>query len=98
MANVTIQQALQNVVDHPDFGTDDLLALPAHELICRTLFDIANNAALADKKSMAAANTARTLIFQRLVGKRRAGSHPATRTRQQLVFKDLQGNGGDDGE
>lgn len=97
MANVNIQQALQAVVDKPDFDTQDLLALPSHELICRTLFDIANNAALADKKSMSAASTARTLIFSRLVGKRRAGTHPARRSTRQLVFKDLEGDE-DDGQ
>ena len=35
------------------------------------------------------ANKARKMILDRLVGKRRAGSHPATRTEVRLEFIDL---------
>ena len=94
--HVSIQQSLQFVADNPEVKTDDLLSLPAHELISRTLFQIANDAQLHDKRSMARANTTHTIIFQRLVGKRRAGSHPATRKTTSLQFKDLTGDG--DGE
>lgn len=94
--HVSIHQSLQYVADHPDLATSDILSLPAHELISRTLFQIANDAQLHDKKSLARANTARTMIFQRLVGKRRAGSHPATRKTTSLQFKDLTGDS--DGE
>ena len=96
MSHTTIQQSLQHVADNPEMPTDDLISLPAHELISRALFQIANGAQLDDNKSLARANTARTMIFQRLVGKRRAGSHPATRTRTSLQFKDLTGE--DDGK
>jgi hypothetical protein len=91
MAHVTIQQSLQHVADNPTLPTDDLISVPAHLLISHTLFEIANGAQLDDNKSLARANTARTMIFQRLVGKRRAGSHPATRKQQSLTFKDLAG-------
>ena len=87
----TILQSLQHVADNPELDTDDLLSVPASELVCRTLFDIANSAQLKDRKSMAQANTARTLIFQRLVGRRRTGTHPAQRQQQRLTFKDLTG-------
>lgn len=88
----TILQALQHVVDNPELETDDLLNVPASELVCRTLFDIANSAQLQDRKSMAQANVARTLIFHRLVGRRRTGTHPAQKVQQQLTFKDLTGD------
>jgi hypothetical protein len=94
--HVTIQQSLQQVADNPRLPTDDLIAVPVHLLISYTLFEIANGAELDDKKSMARANTARTMIFQRLVGRRRAGSHPATRKSNELKFKDLTGD--EDGE
>lgn len=90
---MTIQQALQHVVNNPELETDDLLNVPISELICRTLFDVANSPSMHDRKSMARANTARTVIFHRLVGRRKNGSHPATRTRSQLEFHDLTGGG-----
>ena len=86
---VTIRQSLQHVADNPAFNTDLMLELPAHELVSRTLFQIANGAELDDKSSQARANVARKLIFDRLVGKRRAGTHPATRRAASLEFRDL---------
>jgi hypothetical protein len=88
---VSVRQALQHVADNPELKTDDMIGLPAYELIARTLFDIANGAQLNDKQSMQKANAARNLIFTRLVGRRRPGSHPATRTKQGLKFKNLAG-------
>jgi hypothetical protein len=86
---VSIRQALQHVADNPTVNTDVLLEVPAHELVCRTLFDIANGADLVDKPSQSRANVARKLIFDRLVGKRRQGTHPATRATVSLEFTDL---------
>lgn len=88
---VTIRQALQNVADYPQPIDDVVLTKPVHELVCRTLFDIANNPDGAERGAMKRANTARKMIFDRLVGKRRAGSHPATRQEVQLDFVDLTG-------
>lgn len=86
---VTIRQALQHVADNPVMDTDRLLDLPVHELVARTLFDIANGASRQDRGSHARANTARGMIFDRLVGKRSVGSHPATRKETNLEFVDL---------
>lgn len=88
---VSIRQALQHVADNPTLTTDVLLEVPAHELVCRTLFEIANGASVDDTRSLQRANIARSLIFDRLVGKRRAGSHPATRNKVELQFVDLAG-------
>jgi hypothetical protein len=88
---VSVRQALQQVADNPQVKTDDMIGLPAYELIARTLFDIANGAQLNDRQSMQKANVARNLIFNRLVGKRRAGTHPAVRKQVGLQFKDLAG-------
>ena len=86
---VTIKQALQHVADNPTVDMDRMLDLPTHELVSRTLFSIANGADLADKSSQSRANVARKLIFDRLVGKRRAGTSPATRAQAGLEFHDL---------
>ena len=91
MSNVSIRQALQQVADYPRPLDDDHLNMKVHELVCRTLFDIANRPDAAERGSMARANKARKMILDRLVGKRRAGSHPATRTVVAVDFLDLTG-------
>lgn len=91
MKIVTIRQALQHVADHPTLKTDVLLNVPVHELVARTLFEIANDPKISNRGSMNRANVARNMIFNRLVGRRRAGSHPATQTKTQLKFIPLTG-------
>lgn len=93
MSNVTIRDALQHVADHPTIQTDELIQLPAWELIGRNLYEIANHPEANVRGSMARANKARKMILDRLVGKRRAGSHPATRVPVSLDFIDLTGGG-----
>jgi hypothetical protein len=87
----TIKQALQYVADHPQLETDDLINLKVSELVSRTLFEIANGAKIKERGSMNRANVARQMIFARLVGRRRAGSHPATHKKVTLEFVDLTG-------
>ena len=91
MKPVTIKDALQRVADNPVMATDEVIQLPVHELVCRALFEIANQPRASERGSMTRANKARKMILDRLVGKRRAGSHPATRTVVQLDFVDLTG-------
>lgn len=100
MAEVTIRDALQHVADHPRIQTDELIQLPVWELIGRNLYEIANRPEASVRGSMARANKARKMILDRLVGRRRAGSHPATRTVVTLDFIDLTGGGelGEPGE
>lgn len=89
MGTVTIRQALQNVADNPVMLTDEIIQVPVHELVCRGLFEIANRPDQAQRGSMTRANKARKMILDRLVGKRRAGSHPATRVKVDIEFIDL---------
>jgi hypothetical protein len=89
MRHVTIKQALQRAADYPTMQTTELTQVPTHELIARTLFEIANSADPDVRGSLSRANKARTMIFNRLVGRRRAGSHPATRESVELEFIDL---------
>lgn len=88
---VTIRQALQQVADYPVMIDDDMLAKPVYELVARSLYDIANRPDAGVRGSMARANKARKMILDRLVGKRRAGSHPATRNAVSIDFIDLTG-------
>lgn len=92
MKHTSIKQALQHVADNPAISTDELIALPVHELVCRALFDIANNVDVTKPRSLVHANRARQIIFSRMVGRRRTGSHPAVRKeRQSIEFRDLTG-------
>ncbi len=91
MPNVTIRQALQQVADYPQMITDEIIQVPAYELVARALFEIANHPDANKPGSMTRANKARKMILERLGGKRRAGSHPATRTEVQIEFVDLTG-------
>jgi hypothetical protein len=89
--NVTVRQALQQVADYPVPLTDEVIQAPVHELVARTLFDIANRPDAGVRGSMGRANKARRMILDRLVGRRRPGSHPATRTETTIDFVDLAG-------
>jgi len=91
MKSVTVRQALQNVADYPVPLDDEVIQSPVHELVARTLFDIANRPDASVRGSMSRANRARRMILDRMVGKRRAGSHPATRTEVDIEFVDLTG-------
>ena len=88
----SIKQSLQYVVDHPELETDDIINLPVHELVSRTLFEIANGAHMDVRGSLSRANAAREMIFNRLVGRRRTGTHPATKTQSSITFHDLTGS------
>lgn len=91
MKNVSIQQALQQVAEYPGMVDDNLLTKPTHELMARSLFDIANNPDASVRGSMARANKARGMLLDRLTGKRRAGTAPATNQAVALEFIDLTG-------
>jgi len=91
MKNVTIRQALQHVADFPQPLDDEVLQMPVYELVARSLFDIANRPDASVRGSMTRANKARKMILDRMVGKRRPGSHPATNEVEQIDFVDLTG-------
>jgi hypothetical protein len=91
MKPVSIRAALQNVADYPRPVDDEVIQHPAHELVARALFDIANRPDQNVRGSLVRANKARRMIMDRLVGRRRAGSHPATRNDIQVDFVDLTG-------
>lgn len=91
MKIVTIRKAMQAVVDAPVMQSDEMLQVPAHELVCRTLFEISNTVDFSKRVSQTRANQARHMIFTRLVGRRRTGSHPATLTTDHVDLLDLTG-------
>lgn len=88
----TVRQALQHVADYPGVVDDDVLSMHTGELIARTLFDIANKPDVNERGSMARANKARKMIFDRLSGKRRAGTGPRMEQEQLLTMRDMTGD------
>lgn len=91
MKIVTIKQALQHVANNPEMKSDDMLGAPVHELVSRTLFEIANGVQFHQRGTLTKATQARSMIFDRMVGRRKPGSHPARRQTQKLDFVDLTG-------
>lgn len=84
----SIREALQFVADNPEIRTPPI-DTPAWELVGRILFEVANSPNPKVRGSMARATRAQKMIADRLVGKRRPGTHPATVRDQQVVFRDL---------
>lgn len=94
---LSVRQALQYAADYPDSVDDDVLTMHTGELIARTLFDIANKPDASQPGSMTRANKARKMIFDRLSGRRRAGTKPARPERKNLTLRDLTSEELEDG-
>lgn len=86
---VSIREALQKVADHPEYTTDALIDVPVHELVARTLFDIANSPDTKVRGSLSRATRAQKIIMDRLVGLRKAGTNPVAQAEAGLQFVDL---------
>lgn len=86
---MTVRQALQFAADYPTPVDDELVTMHTGELIARTLFDIANKPDVQQPGSMTRANKARKMIFDRLSGRRRAGTSPARPVKHRVVLRDL---------
>ena len=86
----TVREALQHVADNPE-STRDPIDTPVWELIARILYDHANSPDARVRGSLARATRAQKMISDRLVGTRRAGTHPAQAREQTVMLKDLTG-------
>ena len=89
MAEVSIRDAIRLVADNPEPATDIVLDVKVHELVARTLFDIANNPDSKVRGSLGRASRAQRIILNRHDGLRRPGTHPAAREAEGLDFVDL---------
>lgn len=88
MKHKTIKEALEAVSNKP-VPTTDPIETPVYELVAQALFDIANQPDKRVRGSMARATRARKIIFERLVGRRKTGTHPAQVTGDEIDFYDL---------
>lgn len=96
MRNVSVEGALKRVTENPEPGTDVTLDIPAHELIARTLFDIAASPDARVPGSLNRSTRAQKLILNRLVGTRRPGTHPVARGYETLTYIDMTGKAEDE--
>lgn len=85
----TIAEALQYVADHPQPSTSITIDMPVWELVSRKVFDVANHPDKRVRGSMSRATRAQRLIYDRLVGRRRPGTHPAQVKTDEIDFVDL---------
>lgn len=84
----TVKEALEFVSKHPT-PTRVPIEMPIWELISRQLFE-ASHSVGGNAVAMKRASTAQRIIFDRLAGKRRPGTHPATsKTKRKLEIRDL---------
>ena len=86
---VSIKESLENVAKHPEMSTDIIIDVRVHELVARTLYEIANDPDQRVRGSLSRATKAQKLIFNRIVGTRRPGTHPAAREGGDIEFRDL---------
>lgn len=84
----SVKEALEYVNRHPEPELPPI-EMPVWELISRQLFETAHNVggtAVAMKRTA----TAQKIIFDRLAGKRKPGTHPAAaKSKRELVIRDL---------
>lgn len=96
LAHKTVKEALEYVTRHPEPSRTPI-EMPVWELISRQLFQAAHTVGgngVAMKRSVAA----QKIIFDRLAGKRKAGTHPAVpKSQRVLKVRDLTkfGDGND---
>lgn len=84
----TVKEALEYVSRHPTPSTVPI-EMPVWELVARQLFEashVVGGTAVSMKRSVAA----QKIVFDRMAGKRRAGTHPAVaKTKRELNILDL---------
>lgn len=91
----TVKEALDFVQKHP--VPDRVpIEMPVWELISRQLFEAAHVVG-GSASTMKRTTTAQKIIFDRLAGKRKPGTHPAAaKAKRELKVRDLTKFGADD--
>ena len=90
----TVKEALEYVSRHPEPSTVPI-EMPIWELISRQLFEKSEHVG-GSAVQMKRTATAQKIIFDRLAGKRKPGTHPAAaKQKRELKIRDLTqyGNG-----
>lgn len=89
MAHVTVKDALERVAENFDTMPDEWIQVPVHELVGRTLWQIANPQDTSERGALTRATKAQKIILDRVVGTRRPGTNPAAKQGSVIEFTDL---------
>lgn len=88
MKHKEIYDALMFVAENP-VSTAAPIEMPVWELVGRKLFEIANSPDSRVRGSMVRATKAQRILLDRMVGRRRPGTHPAQLRGDEIDFVDL---------
>jgi hypothetical protein len=87
--HLSVHDALQHVAEHPPKSFEPTVDAPVWELIGQVLFVHANSGDPRVRGSMGRATAAQKMIFDRISGRRRPGTHPAQVENEEIEFLDL---------
>lgn len=83
-----VKEALEFVAKHPTPSRSPI-EMPIWELVCRQLFEAAHGVG-GTNTALKRSTTAQKIIFDRLAGKRKPGTHPAqSKAKRELKVLDL---------
>ena len=88
MKHKSVKEALEYVARHPTPPAIPPLAMPIWELVARQLFEAAGHIG-GNKNQMKVTNAASKIILDRVVGRRKTGTHPAVAQKQQVTIADF---------
>ena len=89
MKSKSIQDALEYVSNHPPESFEPTVDMPTWEVLSQLLYLIANSGNPRNRGSVNRATRAQKMIWDRKVGRRRAGTNPATISNEEIEFADL---------
>lgn len=89
MKSKSVQESLEYVAQHPPASFEPTVDMPVWEVLGQLLYLIANSGNPRNKGSVARATRAQKMIWDRKVGRRRPGTHPATVSDEAIEFEDL---------
>ena len=89
----SVRDALLYAANNDSWSGGNRVESPLWENVARGLYDMATNPSAQVVGSITRATRAQKIILDRTTGTRRAGSHPAQRSRQEISFPDLTGGG-----
>lgn len=91
----SVKEALEYVSRHPS-PTTDPINMPVWELIARQLYETAHQAG-GTRTQIKSTAAAQKMILDRVVGKRRTGTHPAVRKEEKVLLADFTQQRSDNG-
>ena len=89
MKSKSVADSLEYVAAHPPQSFEPTVEMPTWEVIGQLLYLIAKSGNARERGSVDRATRAQKMIWDRKVGRRAPGTHPATIKAEEVNFKDL---------